>query len=387
MDRPMDEFGFKYAPQLKWKMAEYSALGALSDRYGPEVLPIFKLPPSGSYDFEDKKPMSATDHIKTFGERLFKHWGNRIAVVDASLLDSKTEIIGLENHPLWQIYLRSNVSGSKISPCCQLSSTQGYLDATKSIIREQSDIPLVIRVLLSDLENGLTFDALSNFVSLLDCTPERTILIFDGGPVSSRMNLEFAELVASSIVRLCPPDFWHGVIWSGTAFPENFNLKPGQFAEFPRVEKDIYEMIYSQLRSSRLKVCYSDYSIEFPGNYGPSTGPIPASAHLRYTTQSSYLVVKGQQCKNGVGFEAIKPVAQTLIEHPLFEGEQYSDGDRLIEFLAISETYNGGPTTWRKAANQHHLARVLGEIKDRLGDEYVPSRASSKIGQLALETV
>ncbi|MEP2988037.1 MAG: hypothetical protein ABJN65_10965 [Parasphingorhabdus sp.] len=383
----MDEFGFKYAPQLKWKLAEYSALGTLSDSDGPEVLPIFKLPPSGSYDFEDKKPLSATEHIKTFGERLFTHWGNRIAAIDASLLEPKTEILGLENHPLWQVYLRTNLSGSQIAPCCQLTSTQGYLDATKAIIREQRKVPLLIRILLSDLENGLTFDALSNFVSLLNCSPDKTILLFDAGPISSRMNVEFAELVASSIVGLCPPSFWHGVIWSATAFPDNFGLKPGQTSEFPRVEKDIYEMIYQQLHSSQLEVCYSDYSVEFPGNYAPSNGPIPASAHLRYTTTSSYLIVKGVQCKKPVGFEAIKPVAKKLIEHPLFEGEQFSDGDRLLEFLGTSETYNGGPSTWRKAANQHHMALLLSEIKARLGDKYKPSIASSKVGQLVLDTV
>ncbi|WP_321324941.1 hypothetical protein [uncultured Parasphingorhabdus sp.] len=383
----MNRFSFKYAPQLKWKLAEYSALGALSDRDGPEVLPIFKLPPSGSYDFEAKKPLAATEHIKTFGDRLFKHWGNRIAVVDAGLLEPKTEIVGLENHPLWQVYQRTKVSGSKVAPCCQLTSTQGYLDATKAIIREDQNMPLVVRILLSDIENGLTLEALSNFVGQLECSPERTVLLFDAGPINSRMNVEFAELVASAIVRLCPPQFWHGIIWSATGFPSDFGLKPGQTGEYPRVEKDVYELIYDQLRGSKTEVCYSDYSVEYPGNYEPAKGPIPASAHLRYTTPTSYIVVKGVQCKNPVGYEAIKPVAKTLIEHPSFKGGPFSDGDRLFEFLGTSETYSGGPTTWRKAANQHHLALLLSETKTRLGDKYKPSRASSKIGQLALDTV
>ena len=383
----MGSFNFKYAPQFKWKQAEYSALGELSDSDGPEVLPIFKLPPSGSYDFEDKKSFIATDHIKTFGERLFTHWGNRLAVVDATLLEPKTEIASIESHPLWQVYERARIAGSLVAPCCQLVSSQGYLDATKFIIGEQRNVPLVVRVSLSDLENGLTLEALSNFIAQLNCSPNRTVLLFDAGPISQRMNVEFAELVSSSIVRLCPLGFWQGIIWSATGFPNDFGLKPGEIGEFPRYEKDVYEIICSQLKGSRIEICYSDYSVEFPGNYEPSKGPIPASAHLRYTTANSYVVSKGLQCKKPVGYEAIHPVAKALIEHPLFEGRHFSNGDRLFELLSMSEIYHAGPTTWRKAANQHHLTFVLEEIKARMGKQYKASRAASKMGQLALDTV
>src|SRR3546814_4403446 len=73
-----------YAPLLKWKHGERTALAYLDRQAKNRLLPIFLMPPPGSFDHDSGKILTPTEHIKGFGSAFERVWGGRFAFVDAT---------------------------------------------------------------------------------------------------------------------------------------------------------------------------------------------------------------------------------------------------------------------------------------------------------------
>jgi hypothetical protein len=127
-------------------------------------------------------------------------------------------------------------------------------------------------------------------------------------------------------------------------------------------------------------VAYGDYGID-SAPFKKTSGRATPSAHLRYTTPSDYLIVKGQQAKKPVGFGAIYPVADSLVGRDEFMGAAFSDGDAFVSRLAARnpETTTGSASTWRWAATDHHINRVLSDLT-LLAGQREEQDAASEIG-------
>jgi hypothetical protein len=115
------------------------------------------------------------------------------------------------------------------------------------------------------------------------------------------------------------------------------------------------------------------------GDYGLDTSPMQKperrtpSAHLRYSTLTSYAIAKGTSVKKPNGYAAIYPVAELLSSQRFFRGETFSSGDRFIAGLRARPATKGNAATWRWASTDHHLTGNLEIIARLYGLEKAPA--------------
>ncbi len=109
------------------------------------------------------------------------------------------------------------------------------------------------------------------------------------------------------------------------------------------------------------------------GDYAVDTSPIQKpqrrtpSAHLRYSTATSYAVAKGTTVKKPYGYEAIYPVADLLVAQTYYAGAGYSAGDTYISGLHDRTASKGNAAKWRWASTDHHLTVNVDAIAEMYG--------------------
>lgn len=105
-----------------------------------------------------------------------------------------------------------------------------------------------------------------------------------------------------------------------------------------------------------------------------------ASAHIRYTTLSQWIVTKGQSIRK-LGYGAIQSAAELIANAEDFRGAAFSFGDGLIDRMA-SRTAVGNPSMWRAAGVNHHAAVVLEQLRVLFG---IPAPAQEAVGEQQTE--
>ena len=142
-------------------------------------------------------------------------------------------------------------------------------------------------------------------------------------------------------------------------------LKPGEVKEYARSDLALYEKLISNPKGLLRTPMYGDYALD--------TSPIQKperrtpSAHLRYSTASSYAVAKGTTVKKPYGYEAIYPVADLLTAQPYYAGSNYSEGDAYISGLQTRTASKGNAAKWRWASTDHHLTVNENAIAEMYG--------------------
>jgi hypothetical protein len=295
---------------LKWKQGERAALTTF--RPGPSRLHLlFDMPPAGDFDHEKQRPLTPTEHIKMFGRRLRDSWGNRVAFVDASCIDDELHKEGLTRHPLTELLERARLAGALACPAVSLSHSDEYRQAVRRFIEWNPDLPICFRVESSHLDSP-TFQAdLKGMLSELRCEPSRCFLVLDFKALTvptDDLLEEFVEMLADQIADLPFVHSWMGLAVALSSFPTTIKLKPGDVKEYARSDLSLYEKLISNplLRTPM----YGDYAVDTSPIQKPQRR-IP-SAHLRYSTPTSYAVAKGTTVKKPYGYEAIYPVADLL---------------------------------------------------------------------------
>ena len=118
----------------------------------------------------------------------------------------------------------------------------------------------------------------------------------------------------------------------------------------------------SRAAEMRVRPLFSDYALEYPAFYKPVR--VPATAHLRYSSESDYLMVRGASTRKPNGTTVIRPVAEKLVSLTEFRGADFSEGNAFISTLDDSTKSTGNASTWRWAATDHHISLVLRGLSD-----------------------
>lgn len=367
---------------MKWKMGEYTATGNIKQRWLDSVIPIFKLLPAGTYDNEDRTVHSAADHIKKFGTRLGQHWGGRLAFIDAKLLDDEHQRSQFDVHPLTAIVGQASFAGANVSPVVELTSSLDYLTAAKKCLKHNGDRPVCLRITLDNLSEGRSFKQLSDFVIDLGRSTKSTVLLIDGGPIEVTDYAGFAQLLANSISELCPKGAWGTVVWSCTSFPEKIQISPGGTGKYVRHDWNLYKEIVKMANQFSVLPIYSDYAVDYPGNYKPARAK--ASAQIRYSDKENYLVFKGKRVDKPLWNAEIRPVLASLESSGILQAPSFSVGDQYLHYLINNPAKNGTPSMWRSAATSHHFALVLNELDAIFGRTWSEEESSVRAVQLSL---
>jgi len=353
-----------YLPIVKWKAGERRALATLHARRRSALVPLFYMPPSGDFDHDSGRRLKPLEHIMKFGQRLHDIWGRRLVFVDAMGIDDDIHQQVLQVHPLTELLGRAHMVGALACPATAMDRSAGYQDAVRRFAERHVELPICVRVTPRDMASDNFAADLQALLNQSGVGPGRVVLILDFISTSTSMVEEVAEALAERLQELPMLFEWLKVVTAFSSFPAELKMKPGETKTFARTDWRVYRRIIERVPVLRPKIVFGDYAVDstpFPKKLGLAK----PSAHLRHTTGDNYLVVKGGQVKQPVGYAAIYPVAERLVEHDEFIGMALCDGDAFIRRLAARDPAvgTGSASTWRWAATDRHFAQVLADIR------------------------
>ena len=353
---------FLYAPILKGKAGERSALGSLSSVLAPYVAPLLVVPPSGDYDPESGKVLGPAEHLKTFGSSVGKNRGKRPVFIDASVLGDQGTF-NISAHPLTEILERVRLGGGLPLPATSLGRSDAYQRAVKRAAAAGLKF-VALRLSAQDLEEPTLKDQLSRLLTTLDLEPKNALVILDFGSRGFRAGDGFSDVFIERLNDFPFLHLWNEIAFSATSFPENVGPKSDEVRVIERGEWRVYnELVERRPELNRVPI-FSDYGIEHP-KYQPPKRVSP-SAQLRYTTPPAFLISKGENVRTA-GYREICKVAERLAAHSDFSGADYSLGDARIDALAKHSPKTGNASTWRWATMDHHLTLVTRLLMELFG--------------------
>lgn len=360
----MQMSGVIYLPQAKWKSGERRAFRTASAR-ADRFIPVFKITPAGSFDPDEQRVLTPTEYLGRFGHQLADSRGRRLAFIDAELVDDDRHRKAVAAHPLTELLERARLCGANAAPTFSRNSSAEYKEATRRFIERDSNAVICFRVSLQELEDTVSASELVGHVLDVGGTPGRTVLLIDGGPLQIDDPEDLAHLLASQMARLISRDTWLRVFWSATSFPDKPKMKPGTLARFPRSDWKVYEAILRLKDEFPVVPLFSDYMLEFPGDYKPIR--VSPTAKLLYSSENEYIFCKGRSTRAEGKYSNIFPVAAQLAAIDEMKGADYSLGDSYIHRLSEGVGKTGNASMWRWCSTDHHLAIVDEQLTNAFG--------------------
>lgn len=353
-----------YLPQAKWKAGERRAFKTATFPQ-ERIVPAFVIPPAGSFDPDEQRVLSATEYLGRFGQQLAECRGRRLAFIDAGLIDDERHREAVGAHPLTELLERAWLSGANAAPIFSPLSSPEYKAAVTRFLERDQTAPACLRIRLSDLESIASASELESYILNVGGVPERTVLLLDGGPLAIGDPEDLAHLLAFQMARLVTPNTWLRVFWSATTFPEKPKLKAGELARFERADWQLYRAMMRLKDDFPVVPMYSDYMLEFPGNYQPTRAA--PTAKLMYSNDNEYVFCKGVSTRFGDKYRNIFSVAKQLSGQVDMKSADYSLGDAYIHRLATGEGRTGNASMWRWCSTDHYLAMLDEQLSQMLG--------------------
>jgi hypothetical protein len=347
-----------YVPFLRAKEGELSALKLLHD-FGDKLLPLLEVPPI-QYDFANETySRDLSEHLENVLNRIVQCWASKpcllylpgaVAAQGNSNLEagykrlvelcesnslSATIVVDLDLSARSRRTLKAHISRDGRGAALRLR--------TSDFDDEQLNLATEVERLLRDLgvsEGDL--DVLVDMESIAEFHSPQVLLMARAALAAVPRVKEVRRLVLAS-----------------SAFPAHLGALESQAAS--KVErKDWKAWIALTARPERLPdrvPIFADYAISHPDP--PEIDPriMKMSANIRYTTEDSWLVLKGQNVRD-YGFEQFRELSRTLIQREEYSGKNFSDGDKFISDCAEGIVGTGNATTWRRVATNHHVTLV-----------------------------
>jgi hypothetical protein len=353
-----------YMPKLPWKKGERDAFRTIPSTINDLTIPIFVVPPAGDFDHEIGHIPTPAEHVLLFGPRLFECRTKRPVFIDAVQLDDKRHRIDPNVHPLTALLERARLAGALAWPLTASGRSDEYQEAVaRAHLRHQ--MPVALQISLAELDAPSLAQRLTSLCNQVSCDPADAILIIDAGSIAIAENDEslFAKLLIHKINELPNLYQWHQIVFCATAL-SNFKIGAGEEKTIRRLEWHIYRLLQAKNDELYRTPIFADYGVEFIKDMKPNKAR--PSAKINYTKDGVYFFVKGQNVKQA-GYEAIYPVAETVVASPGFKGASFSRGDARMVLLSERKTGTGNAPVWKWAAVDHHLNMVGRPIAKEMG--------------------
>jgi Beta protein len=348
-----------YVPILKGKEGEYGALDELSTASKDAIAPVIEVP-SVPYDYANERPAKTlSDHVAPIAERLNKSWAGRELYLDmpwfsgGELLSNGLPAVAHLLHECWQRSVRA-------VPVLRTTSSKDYASALQRHLTGGGRNRVCVRLAISDFDDEgevAPRDAVAGLLDAVGASVAASDLILDLGDMG--MDVGRATLLARSVLSQLPsPGEWTNVVLAGASFPENLSdVDAATTTRLPRVEWQTWERLRRRPTGERRRLLFGDYGISHPTPAELDPRTMRMSASIRYTTDDSWLVLKGRNVRQ-FGFDQYFALAKELVALPDYSGENFSWGDRFVALCARGAAGPGNATTWRKVGTNHHLTLV-----------------------------
>jgi len=346
-----------YMPQLKWKNGELKAVRTAQGGSSRQLLPLFVVPPAGAFDHAEGRTLGTAEYLKSFGAKLAANWQGGPVFVDAFHIDDEKHNSAAERHALTELLERARLAHVMACPVTSLNRSKSYQEAVRRFRENNVGWPICIRLSLSELDILANPERLLSFLNQFGAVANETVLLIDAGPIYIPDVDQLVNIIIEALAPLGSGVWFAKVFWSSTTFPEKHGLKAGQTGVWARSDWHVYKRLIERVAELPITPLFSDYALEYPAYYKPVQAP--PVAHLRYSSDDAYLMVRGLSTKKPNGYEAIFDVANTLASRSDFMGSDYSLGNSYIAGLTKAGAKTGNASLWRWASTDHHLTEVL----------------------------
>lgn len=328
-----------YVPILKWKQGEQCALKELSEEIKNSIIPLIEITP----DLNESKLLST-----------LKCWEHRPLYFDV-LPEC------YENDE--EIYFRilKKLNPDYTIPILSLSDDINILKSANSL----SNLGIALRVSPSDSE--YIEDSLEVISKIFH--PSYIDLILDMKHIDSTNYSEKYIVLKSILSDISNINEYRNIILSSSSLPDNLNsVERYELATIDRLDWSFWKRCISKLNEKfNINLIYSDYCIDTPNYvaYIPGMSPL---FKIKYTSDDSFIVLKGQTIKKG-GLDSnnVAALCKTLVKSPYFKGKDFSWGDEYIFTHSDNSAKSyGNLTTWIKVGTNHHITFVIDQLSNLL---------------------
>jgi ribosomal protein S19 len=353
----------RYVPILKWKAGEYRALKDLTDEVRAGIRPLLEMKPL-PVDFDSGNPAKTLqEHLEKVPSEILKHWGKS----NESLLDlpyfQPKDRMERNVHPLTFLLTQGRRLGLKLIPVVTPSRDSQYQAAVKSGVKEDEERGLCIRLEPDDLADmDETGTVIETMLRTYEVGPELVDLVVDMKSVPN--GRQFLPVALAALRTLPRVKEWRALTLVASSFPENMTGINRDTAEtLPREEWTMWQAVRRGGKVPRVPA-FGDYAIAHPDPFVSEIDPrlIRVSANIRYTTNDSFLILKGRSTRD-TGFDQFRDLCKWLITQSEFKGAAFSAGDKFIYECARNPKIGpGNHTTWRSVGTNHHITLAFTQI-------------------------
>lgn len=350
-----------YVPILKWKPAEIKALEKVDAVQKKYITPLIQLvlpnPSNPKKNEKEKNPrekyQESLEKFKKLAPQIPKqiitYWGSSPIFVDLNLIIEDS--LKLESFDV--IVDASSKNDTKLIPVLYLNMDE---ELKKRIVAGSMKMGfgICLRLFRSDFENSQELQSKINDLLVNHSLSEDKIDIVVDFQITDYKCNEFSKQTANipSINK------WRSFTFCSGAFPKDLSKYKLGHTDTDRLDWRYWNSIVSDPDIKR-KPAFGDYTIQHP-IYVHKIQNFPASASIKYTTEESWFILRGEQKKN----EQYLANANILFHRKEFKGEKYSYGDEYIAEKAkdMKSPHTGNAPTWLAATINHHLVLTANQI-------------------------
>jgi Beta protein len=363
-----------YVPILKGKKGELVALAKAENirEFTPlvEVIPVPLTYPEEGPAYPSK---TIDEHVKDSATSFTKAMGilpsvfiDGLYIENEKLRDGSSAVGGL--------FSRLRSTGIRFIPTIGLDRGEAYTDAVRDAISHDKR-GCCLRLEESDLESLSDLDKqINSLLKALNLKVSETHLLIDfRDKVPPKVTM---PLLIEAFPRV---DEWRSFIFSASSFPKTLgDVKKNTIEDFERPEWVAWIFLREKRTTANKRVpTYSDYGINHPDlieDLDPRA--ITIAPNIRYTTEASYVVAKGQaqprkkQAKtpelkatraNLAPSVQYPKLAKMIKEHPGWKTPSFSWGDKFIDRCSQNKCTGTG-SDWRGVGASHHIALAVRQI-------------------------
>ncbi|MFI6942039.1 hypothetical protein ACIBI4_22435 [Streptomyces sp. NPDC050418] len=361
-----------YVPALPARRSALSAYERLKPWTRAVSTPLWTMPPrTGPERLIGRRPTTLHDrdcdalaaHIRRTTVAIMHAQQAYPAWVDAFHVEDEPGpvTVGLWNH----------LPPSPLRPVTGIERP-GWQQAATMEVAQASGNGLGIRLLLSELPDERSSEAVTELIERVRAVAEPLDLLIDLGAVTDEHHqadkwaLRACDLFGSL-------HHWRTLVVVAGSVPRVLaHLDEGAMTEPHRFDWDIRHMLLHAGAPMAPPLVYGDYGAQHTRGADQPTqrrGGGPPWGLLRYTTERTFLLAKasteGERRAAG-----IRTLARRIVGMQEYRGAEFSDGDRWLSHCArgTGREGTGSAEAWIQVGHNQHMAYVTHQLREAMSE-------------------
>lgn len=336
-----------YVPILKVKRGEKAALQKVRPSLRERITPLLQI--------VERTDKGIDAHLETSFSKL----AASLSGYSRCFLDAQ-ELASEGPHAARHVFERASEEGMLFTP---VTGVTRNADVAAAMDHRQNG--LALRLTRSEFESGSVGSLIEQFLDSHELAASDVDLIVDLGAVTEMIVAGVSTLAEGFLADVPQPQEWRTLTISACAFP----MSMGDVARHSHdlVERADWlswrDSLYANRHAAQRLPAFSDYAIQHPaGVEGFDPRIMQVSAAIRYTTDTHWLLVKGESTRSTRPGEQFPDLATRLVYGHLqtyFAGVDHCQGCKSIKDAADGEPGFGSAEAWRRLGTIHHISEVM----------------------------